>query len=108
MQKSFDRFRGLRRMWDGAFEALRRCHSIAFFGFSFPTSDAIISEMIRCTLGRSQGDLRVTIIDVSPDAPTKRLQELVSRRHDPVQLTVLQIDADCSAPEWYVDTEVIA
>jgi hypothetical protein len=107
MQKSFDRFRGLRRMWDGAFEALRVCRTIAFFGFSFPTSDAIVSEMIRCTLGRSQGDLEVIVVDVSPEIPAKRFQELVSRRRDPIQLTTLQIDADCRAPEWYVNSDAM-
>lgn len=102
MVKKFEALPGIHRMWDSAFSALQQARQVLFFGFSIPSSDAVIAEMIRCTLGRSQLIERIGVMDVNPDAPIERLRKILPNERS-IQIDSFPVLANGEVPLWYGD-----
>lgn len=100
MQKRFEEVPEMHRMWDAAFRALSEAKRVIFFGFSFPRSDAVISEMMRCTLGRSKLIERIAVVDTDPVAPVARLQNILPN-FDKITIDSLVVPGDLSVPHWF-------
>ncbi len=105
MHKALDeRYRGLRNMWEAAYAAFREAKRVFFIGFSFPATDASISEMIRSTLGDPKSPCReIALFDVGMDGPVAQLTKLLDRRTDDVTIYEQLVPRDGSRPEWFVE-----
>jgi hypothetical protein len=99
MVKSFDDFPGLKRIWNAAFMALSEAKSVLFFGFSFPTSDALINEMMRAAFAKSRRTIDFSIVDVDPEKPASLLADMVGEANDST-ISLYRVPTDGTDPDW--------
>jgi hypothetical protein len=99
MHKKYSEFVQIQRMWDAASDALQNCTTFSTFGFSFPTSDCLISDVVRRAFSRSKALGRIIVIDVNPNAVIARIKELVPPLA-PVTIYPLTVPKDGSDPPW--------
>ena len=99
MVKTFDRFRGLKQMWNAAYRALSEADSVIFWGFSFPKSDALITQMLRSALTGEDRVVDVAVIDVEPEKPASVLQDILGEKSQ-VTGTLFEVPNDGSKPKW--------
>lgn len=104
MVKSFDEFPGLKRIWNAAFMALAEAKSIMFFGFSFPSSDALINEVLRAAFARNKRAMQISIVDTNPEKPASLLGDMLGK-DDTSAIQLYQVPTDGSPPEWLVAHE---
>lgn len=97
--KSYERYREIKRMWDAAHDALSDARSLLVFGFSFPTCDALIAQMVRETAVAGRRLSRVGVIDVAPDAVIERIRSCLPRDLK-LQIDPLPVPRDGSPPRW--------
>jgi len=100
MVKTFDSFGQIKRMWNGAYQALLSAESLVIFGFSLPRSDAIIAEMLASTIGRTGKLARLAIIDRDPSGPLKRVEEIMARADGELRVTLHEAPPSGMDPEW--------
>lgn len=107
MVKTFDKFRGLKQVWNAAYQALSVARSIIFWGFSFPTSDVLISQMLRSALTTKKRSLEIGIIDLYPSKPADALEALLGDSEDDIKIYTYEVPQSGERPKWLVsDTEV--
>lgn len=107
MVKTFDKFRGLKQVWNAAYQALSVARSILFCGFSFPTSDVLISQMLRSALTTKTRPLEIGIIDLDPSKPVNALEELLGDCEDDIRIYTYEVPRSGEKPTWLVtDAEV--
>jgi hypothetical protein len=99
MVKSFDEFPGLKRIWNATFLALSEAKSILFFGFSFPSSDALINEVLRSAFAKNVRDIDISIVDIAPDKPAAILSDMLSPDDGSV-IRLYQVPTDREQPDW--------
>jgi hypothetical protein len=100
MVKTFDKFRGLKRVWGAAYEALSSAQSIVFWGFSFPTSDVLISQMLRSALSVKKRPLDIGIIDIDTDRPALALEQLLGDVEQEVKIYTYDVPRSGEEPIW--------
>jgi NAD-dependent SIR2 family protein deacetylase len=103
MVKTFDKFRGLKQVWSAAYRALTEASSILFWGFSFPTSDVLISQMLRSAITTRPRKIDIGIIDVDPDRPAAMLHELIGGANEHISVHSYPVPRDGAVPDWLVD-----
>lgn len=99
MVKSFDDFPGLKRIWNAAYMALSEAKSILFFGFSFPTSDALINEVMRAAFAKNRRAIDFSIVDVNPEKPASLLADMVGEACDGT-ISLYRVPTDGTEPDW--------
>lgn len=65
-------------MWQAARAALEEATSILLFGFSLPTSDELLAQLMRNACGKHQNLRRVGVIDLYPNQVIERFQQAVN------------------------------
>jgi hypothetical protein len=79
MSKSLSEMPEISAMWKAARLAVTEAESIAFFGFSMPTSDELLVQMFRSAISVKRKLKRVAAIDLNPDSVLSRFSECVPR-----------------------------
>lgn len=102
MVKTFDKFRGLKQVWSAAYQALSMAQCILFWGFSFPTSDVLITQMLRSALTTRKRPLEIGIIDLDPDKPAAVLEELLGDCEEEIRVYTYEVPRSGECPEWLV------
>lgn len=74
MSKNLDDLPEISVMWQAARNAIADAETILIFGFSMPTSDELLMQMIRSTLHANQKLKRVAVIDLDPDGVLSRFE----------------------------------
>lgn len=77
MSKHLDDTPEIGVMWDAAFQALAAADSILLFGFSMPTSDELLIQMIRTAVCRGSRLRSVGSIDIDPEAVLGRFARCI-------------------------------
>jgi hypothetical protein len=86
-------------MWDLAHAALAKCTTLTIFGFSFPTSDCLICDVVRSAVRDSKALRDVIIIDRSPDKIALRVASLLPPTSN-AQIVTCAVPLDGSNPAW--------
>jgi NAD-dependent SIR2 family protein deacetylase len=103
MLKTFDRFRGLKQVWNSAFRALSQASSVMFWGFSFPPSDILIRQMVKSAFASNRRKIDFSVIDIDPEKPATILQDLLSDdHHDESTITLYEVPDDGTKPTWLI------
>jgi hypothetical protein len=103
MMKTFDKFRGLKQVWNAAYQAMADAKSMIFWGFSFPTSDILIRQMLKSSLLNYPRAVEIGIIDLNPEKVAVSLQELIGDVDDEIVIQTYEVPSDGKKPEWLVD-----
>lgn len=77
MSKNLSVIPEISAMWTTATMAIAEAESIAIFGFSMPTSDALLMHMFRSAIGLNRRLKRVAAIDINPDSVLSRFSDCV-------------------------------
>lgn len=77
MSKDLNQFPEISVMWRCAHHAIKESEQILIYGFSFPESDALFSEMMRDALSQRKRLRRITIIDPCAESVESRLRKVV-------------------------------
>lgn len=90
-------------MWQAARAALEEAKSILLFGFSLPTSDELLAQLMRNACGKRQNLCKVGVIDLNPNQVIERFQQAVNPtcKIEYVQLLV----EPGKVPSWYTPPE---
>lgn len=64
-------------MWQAARKAISDAESILFFGFSMPTSDELLTQMIRSSIYETRKLRRIACIDLDPTSVLQRVARCV-------------------------------
>lgn len=101
MNKEYDAFEEISRLWLAAAKALRAAESLIMIGFSMPHTDAVIAQLLRCTIGSAKKLRRVAVLDIDPTSPSRRLLETVGDwAHEQVAVNRFVVPIDGADPEW--------
>jgi hypothetical protein len=65
-------------MWQAARQAIAQAESILLFGFSMPTSDELLMQMIRTAIQENKKLRRVASIDLDPEGVLGRFKDSIS------------------------------
>lgn len=68
-------------MWQAARCAIADAESLLIFGFSMPTSDELLTQMIRTTIHANNKLRRVAVIDLDPDGVLDRFKRCLPTSH---------------------------
>jgi hypothetical protein len=85
-------------MWQAARLAIAEAESILFFGFSMPTSDELLVQMMRQAIRKNRKLRRVASIDLDPEAVIKRFEECVPSDVD-INVHPFRV-APSQKPDW--------
>lgn len=99
MSKNLNDMPEISTMWQAARLALCKAKSVLLFGFSFPTSDELLVQMVRSCCNKTRGIERVASIDLNPEAVLERFEYCLPRDYD-VETTSLPVVKN-EVPVWY-------
>lgn len=74
MSKNLNDLPEISTMWQVARRALREAESLLFFGFSLPTSDELLMQLIRSACADGRRLRRVASIDLEPEKVLERFE----------------------------------
>jgi hypothetical protein len=77
MSKSLNDIPEIGVMWKSAHEAITKAESLMLFGFSMPTSDELLTQMIRASIRAGRRLRRVASIDLDPGGVLDRFERCV-------------------------------
>jgi hypothetical protein len=77
MSKNLEEVKEIATMWQAARSAIAAAESIVLFGFSMPTSDELLVQMLRSTIYANRRLKRVAAIDLDPDGVISRFRHCV-------------------------------
>ena len=99
MSKNLGEIPQIGTMWQAARSAIEHAETILFFGFSLPTSDELLGQLLRHCCDRNRILERVGVIDCDPCAVIERFKQVVNPgcKVDYVPLLVKPGEA----PDWY-------
>jgi hypothetical protein len=100
MIKDLSQYREIDRMWNAASDALSEARSILVFGFSFPTSDALIGRMFSRAIAEGKKLETLAVVDIDPEAVLARIESLLPENCPDAVATVLKVPVDGSEPPW--------
>ncbi|HBE68772.1 MAG TPA: hypothetical protein DDW52_11555 [Planctomycetaceae bacterium] len=86
-------------MWQAARAAIEAAESILLFGFSLPTSDELLAQLVRSSCEKTRRLKRVAAIDLNPERVLGRFREAVSPG-DEVEYVPLNVEPG-AVPRWY-------
>jgi hypothetical protein len=81
MGKHLDDLPEIGVMWQAARSAIADAESLLIFGFSMPTSDELLTQMIRTTIHQNNKLRRVGVIDLDPDGVLDRFKRCLPTKH---------------------------
>lgn len=87
-------------MWDGAADVLSETREVVFFGYSLPTSDGPIQQLVSGAWKQNQRLEHVWIVDACPDPVCDRVRALLGGRN--VEVTPMKVPLDFSQPPWWI------
>ena len=99
MSKNLGEIPQIGTMWQAARSALEDAESILLFGFSMPTSDELLAQLIRNACERNRRLRRVGAIALDPDDVLQRFKQAVSPTWE-VEYVPMPVDSD-STPSWF-------
>ena len=102
MSKNLNDLPEIGTMWQAARGAVSQAENILLFGFSMPTSDELLMQMMRAAIRGNNRLTHVAAIDLDPDAVLSRFMQCVPPTHS-LSTTPLKVDAG-RVPEWLVPT----
>lgn len=102
MSKHLDEIREISTMWNAARMAIADAESIVIFGFSMPTSDMLLIEMLRSAIHASRMLRRVAVIDLDPDSVMERFEQCIPNDLK-VEYSPFMVTPGIS-PDWFVTT----
>jgi hypothetical protein len=108
MSKNLNDFPEIDTMWQAARLAIREAESLLLFGFSVPTSDELLVQLVRSACGDGRRLKQVASIDLEPEAVLDRFQSCLPAGFDvdiaafPVEKGTVPIWLDLSAPKVYL------
>ncbi len=85
-------------MWQAARRAISEAESILLFGFSMPTSDELLMQMMRTAINENRKLRRAASIDLDPDGVLQRFKAELPEEID-CELKALPVIAE-SSPSW--------
>ena len=105
MSKNLNDFPEIDTMWQAARLAIREAESLLLFGFSVPTSDELLVQLIRSACGHSRRLKQVASIDLEPEGVLDRFQSCLPTGFDvdiaafPVEKGTVPIWLDLRSPK---------
>ena len=90
MGKHLDDLPEIGVMWQAARSAIADAESLLIFGFSMPTSDELLTQMIRATIHANNRLRRVGVIDLDPDGVLDRFRRCLPTNHS-VEVNKFQV-----------------
>jgi hypothetical protein len=89
-------------MWQAARSAIAEAESLLIFGFSMPSSDELLTQMIRATIHANNRLLRLAVIDLDPNGVIDRFKRCLPAKNSvttsPYQVVVGQ------RPAWLLES----
>jgi hypothetical protein len=85
-------------MWQAARQAIAQAESILLFGFSMPTSDELLMQMIRTAIQDNRKLRRVASIDLDPDGVIERFKGSIPDEFA-IEVQVFPVVAN-ETPSW--------
>ena len=108
MSKNLDDFPEIYTMWQAARLAIREAESLLLFGFSVPTSDELLVQLIRSACDDGRRLKQIASIDLEPEQVLDRFQSCLPIGFDvdtvafPVEKGTVPIWLDLSKPKVYL------
>jgi hypothetical protein len=99
MSKNLGEIPQIGTMWQAARAALEEAESILLFGFSMPTSDELLTQLMRHACEKTRKLCRVGVIDLVPENVIERFKEAVQPTCD-VEYVPLSVPPG-ETPSWY-------
>jgi len=78
MRKNLNEIPQIGTMWQAARSAFEQAESILFFGFSLPTSDELLGQLMRHCCERNRLLKKVGVIDCNPESVIERFKQAVN------------------------------
>lgn len=85
-------------MWQAARLAIAEAESILFFGFSMPSSDELLLQMIRQAIHQNRRLRRVASIDLDPEAVLARFETCIPSDQEVTAMPLRVVPTE--APHW--------
>ena len=85
-------------MWQAARFAIAEAESILFFGFSMPSSDELLLQMIRQAIHQNRRLRRVASIDLEPEAVLTRFEACIPSDQEVTAIPLRVVPAE--TPHW--------
>jgi hypothetical protein len=82
MSKNLEDLPEISTMWQAARLALSKAESLLLFGFSLPTSDELLVQLIRCACKEGRSLRRIAAIDLDPEAVLDRFQSCLPDEYE--------------------------
>jgi hypothetical protein len=98
MGKHLDDLPEIGVMWQAARSAIADAESLLIFGFSMPTSDELLTQMIRATIHANNKLRRVAVIDLDPEGVLDRFKRCLPTKHS-VATSTYQVVCG-QRPDW--------
>jgi len=86
-------------MWQAARAALEEAKSILLFGFSLPSSDELLAQLMRNACAKHQNLCKVGVIDLNPNQVIERFQQAVNPTCK-IEYVPLLVESG-KVPSWY-------
>ena len=102
MSKNLEKIPEIQAMWNASYDAISEAESILVFGFSFPQSDALFTQLVRKAICTSPKLREFAIIDLNPDDIFKRFEKCIKTNHN-VYGTCFPVIKN-EPPEWLVSS----
>jgi NAD-dependent SIR2 family protein deacetylase len=102
MSKNLEDLPEISTMWQAARLALCKAESLLFFGFSLPTSDELLVQLIRCACKEGGALRRVGAIDLDPEGVLDRFQSCLPDGYE-VETTAFPVERG-QPPTWLETT----
>lgn len=99
MSKNLGEIPQIGSMWQAARAALEEAESILLFGFSLPTSDELLAQLMRNACSKHGKLRRVGAIDLNPSQVLDRFREAVNPTHA-IEYVPLVVEPG-KVPNWY-------
>lgn len=90
MSKNLDDLPEIATMWQAARLAMSKAESLLLFGFSLPTSDELLVQLIRSSCAEGKCLKRVAAIDLDPEGVLDRFQSCLPVGHE-VEMTAYPV-----------------
>ncbi|TWU40000.1 hypothetical protein Q31b_33160 [Novipirellula aureliae] len=99
MSKNLGEIPQIGTMWQAARAALEEAESILLFGFSLPTSDELLAQLMRNACEKHRNLRRVGAIDLNPEQVLDRFRQAVNPTCD-IEYVPLLVEPG-KVPAWY-------
>jgi hypothetical protein len=99
MSKNLNDLPEIWAMWEAARFALEEAQTLLLFGFSLPTSDELLMQLIQSACDDGRKLRQVASIDLDPDKVLQRFESCLPPRCD-VELVPLPVEKG-AVPIWF-------